>query len=366
MLQRKTRAREDKPARSNRNDNLINRDDDPARLIDQGIDSSHDQDPDDEDIEASEYEFTEVDPESISIGYENDVKDWLLKNQLLDNEYVFRVYKYLNNVSGQRKEFIGEWSDYVPGEHEIGMEFGSGRYIGLLNITDNRGKRRCTSCKFRIHKHYDSLRSQSSMNNFFPSRSMVGHAGGGIDGSLETVGKIIQMILPVVQAKPESQGNYGELMNENYRMMNSIMKRSVFDNMQMLNDLQRKNAGLSEVVESEEEATGAMGVINQIMPMVERFLPLIVGKSMPQARATVDFVKTLPEYNQMVKNKAMLKAFCAFVDSKHGRSETDKILARFKVSRPVPVEKVPVQGGPGQQKLDENKRVRVNNKNVSQ
>lgn len=292
----------------------------------------------------TDYEFREVDPSEIKLGYENDVKDWLSTNKLLDREYRFKVYKYSNPNHGERKELVGDWTDYVPSEHEIGQQFGGGKYIGILHLTDDKGNRRVTSAKFRIHESYDQIAQNAKINQYFPpsgyntflkgSPQSQPQNGGSLNEALETIGKMMAIILPAIQSRPAT-GDYSEIMMENYKMINSMMKRSILDNMQLATDLNRRNAGLSEVAEDEDEVTGAMGIINQIAPLLEKFLPYITGGHTAQAKAAITAVQALPEYQRVIKSKAILKGLCEFIDTKHGAEVTDTILARFKVKRPA-------------------------------
>ena len=294
-----------------------------------------------EDSEETEYSFQEVNPDEIKLGYDNDVQDWLQSNKLIDRSYNFRVYKYVNPNHGERKELVGNWTDCIPTEHEVGQQFGGGRYIAILNITDDTGRRRVTSAKFRIHSSYDITAQQYKANNLFMQPGsypvMAGNQrgnGSSLNEAMDVLAKMMAIITPAIAMQNNSQNNFPEMMMENYKMINSMMKRSIQDNMQFANDMNRREAGLTETVETDEEASGAINIINQVVPLIEKFMPYITGRNNATTAATITAVKALPQYQQLIKSKSILKSFCEFIDQKHGQEVTDQLLSKFKVKRP--------------------------------
>ena len=282
-----------------------------------------------------QYEFKELNPDEISLGYDNDIKDWLMRNKLLDNEHHVSVYKYLNPHTGDRKELVNQYTDYLPSEHEIGISYGSGRYIVLLNITDNKGERRIASAKFRLHASYDDMRYKGQVGQL--TGSIFGGnggrmAGGSMNESLELIGKIMALLLPAIKPT-DSPVNYSEMMMENYKVFNSMLKRSMLDSMQLATDLTRERLNLAETVESEGEATGIGGVLQTIAPMIEQIIPMITCRSNAKSKATIQAVKQLPQYKQIVQSKKAMNELIDFIDKKHGKEIADKIITKFGVKR---------------------------------
>jgi len=292
-------------------------------------------DPDAENIENND-SLDPVDPDinggELSSGspgiphYDLGLRDWFLKNQLEDKSYKVSLYRFINPQFGDRKALVNQYEDLMPSEHEIGLQFGSGRYCVFVTMTDSNGKRRIYNSKFRISDDYDR-RKNTPVND-----SM----GNGFDSAFNLIAKVLTLFQPILQNNNGNNNgsNIRDLLLENYKSTNDILKRSALDNTQFYNDMQRKNMEIPEVFETTEETTGLTGFISQVVPLVEKFLPIIMGKSNTETKAALSLIRTLPAFSDVTKDKSKLNFLIKFIDKNHGVDITDRVLKKLGIVRP--------------------------------
>jgi hypothetical protein len=287
-----------------------------------------------EEIDKEEYAENEV-LESGEIS-EHDIpmtdlglKDWFLKNNFENTEYRVSLYRFLNPAFGEKKSLIYQWSDELPTEHEIGLKYGSGRYCLYVCLTDKTGRRRIYNSKLRISDEYDKIKNGVS--------SEIGTAGSSgninsMDSAFQMVAKVVALIAPLMHSNNnDSTARISDVMLDSYKNMNEVLKQNTIDNTQFMNDLQRKVNFMPEVVETENEVSGLTGFINSIAPLIEKFLPMISDRQNVTSRAAVGVLKTMPQYAEVVKDKAKLKALINFVSKKHGQETCNKVLKNLGI-----------------------------------
>lgn len=282
--------------------------------------------------------------DDLPAGADVELKNYLEKNELLNKSYQVAVYKFEDEQSAN-KTFCKAYANQVPGEHEIGLQFGGGRYYVILQVLDEDGKRRGTTRTVLIHKNYDRLMNSTeagigAMFPVMPAISGGGNGGGGdMQNALTLMRTMMSMFMPLIQQmnKPSKNSElpaYTEMMTESMRAMNEAQKQIFLDNTQYWNDRTRETDGLSETFENEEETTGVMGTINTILPILEKVLPAFIGKPSPQTAATVDMVKNIPGYAKMIKDKKTIKRLLEYITEKHGKDVAIKVLKEFGIKKP--------------------------------
>jgi hypothetical protein len=291
-------------------------------------------------------DLEELTSQNIPQGSDVLLYQYLQRNELIDNEYYVTLYKY-DREHGEMKTYCERWTGQIPNEDYIGKNFGGGRYVLILQVTDVNGKNKGTTKKIRLHKRYDALasRAKNQESNNFP---MINLGGGGENGgnTLQDAIGLIQVMmgtfmpllkmmqLPAQQAPPQSVSEpMADMMKENYRGMNEIMKEMFLDNTQMFNDLSRKAVDLPEVTEDENETSGVVGMINSILPVIEHLLPLITTRG-SQGMKAVETIKSMPQYAKIVQDKKTIKRLVDFISQKHGPEIAKQVLQKFKIKNP--------------------------------
>ena len=281
-------------------------------------------------------EFDFIEPEEIPRNIDNSLKDFLSRNKLLEREYKVSLYKYEHPKMGQKKALQFQYFDETPTEHDVGLTYGSGRYLIIVGLNDESGKYRTASCKFNIAEHYDQLkaeREKAGIPTVQTTGIYHGHGGGGaasISAGLNTVKEVIAMIVPLLNQKQQSNNNPIEFLGESYQSINRVLMQSMMDNTQMVNDALRKQLDLTETFEGEDETTGIMGVINTLSPILEKMIPYILGGGKDIAA-----IKNNPLYGTVIKDKKTLKALADYIEKNHGKDSLNKVLAALKIKKPV-------------------------------
>lgn len=292
---------------------------------------------DDDIIEESDIDL----PGDLYCTADVHLQDYLTKQKLLDSAYVISLYRY-DNEHTQSKSFCGKFVDTIPSEHEIGLEYGSGKFITVLQAVNGRGKRRGTTSTFKIDKRYDLLKEQKEEKEqkkiMAANTQPVVVAGNPIDNTdqmLKLMQTMISMLIPLIRPTQQPQ-SMGEVMSDNFKSMNDVMKNVYMDNAQFYNDVIRDKSNLPEVVEGESEASGFMGILSQITPLIEALLPKITSRGQQSVDA-VNQIKSMPGYNQVMKDKRVIKGLVSFIKEKHGSETAVKVARKFNLK--VPKEK---------------------------
>lgn len=287
--------------------------------------------------EESGFDFIEA--EDLPRNIDSALKDFLNRNKLLDREYKVSLYKYAHPNQGMKKELQYQYFDECPTEHDIGLTFGSGRYIIILGVHDKVGKWRTASSKFNIAAHYDKMKEEKDKGAVphFPTAVFQGQGGGGnMNAGLGMVKEVIAMLLPLIMNKQnQANANPFEMMGDSYKSMSKVLTQSMLDSTQMINDAVRKNLDLTETYEDEEENTGIMGVVNTLSPILEKLVPYIVGGDQKEAKTGIDAIKSNPLYNIVIKDKKALKELVKFVKEKHGKKVLKEVLTKLNIKEPA-------------------------------
>lgn len=264
------------------------------------------------------------------------LQSYLTKQKLLDSSFVISIYRY-DNPHTQQKSFCGKFVDMIPSEHEIGLEYGSGKFLTVLQAVNGRGKRKGTTSTFKIDKRYDRLKEEKEQKtiNAAPNQQPVVYAGNPIDNTdqmLKLMQTMISMLIPLIRPTQQPQ-SMGEVMSDNFKSMNDVMKNVYMDNAQFYNDVIRDKSNLPEVVEGESEASGFMGILSQITPLIEALLPKITSRGQQSVDA-VNQIKSMPGYNQVMKDARVIKGLVNFIEEKHGVDTAAKVAKKFNLKIP--------------------------------
>lgn len=303
---------------------------DPPKIIDKEEQEVEEQ------IKYSDDSFRELVPEDLHAGYDNTVNDWLLRKGLFEQNYTLRVYRF--DSRGERVH-VGKFSDHIPDEDEIGHKFGGGKYECMLTVSDKNRKRHVTSSRFSLDDNYNDIireRKQKLYQDNIKGNNGVPMNPGfnNFDSMIEGISKLMVVMMPLFNRNDNnSSPDMASFMLKNYEMMQGVMKRSILDQQQNVNDIQRMSFGVPDVMDDIKETTGLMGVINNLSPLIEKFLPLILGGGMG-SKTAVGIVKAVPQYQQIVQNKTALKEMIAIIERNHGKDAVKKVLQEFKLKRP--------------------------------
>ena len=264
-------------------------------------------------------------------SFEDELEEWLQGYN--DNSCKVSLYKYENKSMGARRALICQFEDEIPTMHQIGCAYGSGRYFLMVTIpkVDAAGKRPVKSYSFRIHETYDKYIQKDDAPKVSPMQE-----------TLQMMTAMIGVITPLINAmRPAQQGNPFEMIQPlivgQAKAMQDMATTSIQNQMNTANELIKKQIDQSyEVVDDDETDDGneGSGLLNQILPLVEQFLPQILGdKTGLFAKSAIGMVKNAPQFKQIVEDKNSYIRLISHLDEKYGSSETNKLLKMLKLKR---------------------------------
>lgn len=278
---------------------------------------------------------------------------FLQRIELEEQIPIYYLSKYENYLSGESKAFIAKFEDCEPpDEHLIGKLYGSGRYLLSCTIPPVRGKKGTTRLyRFRVHPSFDNVAGGPNLPGAQQQMVMIpsapGHAEPGMVQAFGMMEKLLMMLMPLFN-RPRDENVLG-ILQQNYSSVNDLMKKQMQDNLKMIGDYQRTIADIGDTgtmnTETETETEERPSIIDQFGPLIQQWLPVLLGGG-PKAAAAGALVNSVPQVQQIMKDKFQLRQIIAYLDQSNGPDATDKLLSALKIQRigkrpvSVPVQQV--------------------------
>jgi len=300
-----------------------------------------------------ELDFCEEMGESFIVPtFSEKLNDWLSRSNAESAEVKLFVYKFEGN--GDEKALCGKYSgNEIPDEHDLGLEHGSGRFLAIAHIPTDKGKK-TNSWRFRISPRYDELKKQKILENNpyapypYAMPPVKGEASLPVQtapvDNIKQLAELVSVLKPLLAptASPLQEMQFGQkIMMQNFEAMNEMMKASLLDTNKAIREALRHNLNgdISEGEymqndEEEEEDKGILGQLEQVLPLLEQFIPKLLAKG-PQGNVTAAMVRGLPQYKEIANNAEAVKSLIAFVEKKHGKEATEALLKKLKIARPI-------------------------------
>lgn len=278
------------------------------------------------DIELTENTGEEIQRASIS----GDVIEWTQKHSLTDEGYICSLYKY--SKAGDRiKEMCFQYIDEIPTEHNIGLTFGAGRYECIFNGQDAAGKKYSLCRKFTLNSHYDLLREKENKNQLAGNvpPAIVRMQNSEVGQAMSVMKEIMGMILPFMQLNAAAQRQTTSSPLDAFKGFNEVLRQNALDNTQFYNDIMRKIGQVPEAVETQGESEMNNGFLGQIFPLIEKFLPMIIGNQKKSSQ-TIDSLKALPGVASVLQDKNQLAAILKKIKTEKGEATYLKCLKALK------------------------------------
>lgn len=296
-----------------------------------------------------EFDVSETDQHSAA-SLSGRVHAFLQRIDMADTSPVYYLSKYDHFGAGEQKAFVAKFEDCEPPDEAlIGSKYGAGRYILTCQIPAGGGRKSpiVRIYRFRVSPVFD--RKDEGMAPAAIPATYPAPAASPQAGFLEAFAlfeKMMMMIVPLFN-RPRDENVLG-ILNQNYQSVNDLMKKQMMDNLKMITDYQRTIASLGEGEEVEttttEERPEPPSILEQFGPLIQQWIPVLLGGG-PKAAAAGALVQTVPQVQEVLRDKLQLRKIISFLDSQHGPDKTDKILAALKIQRtgkrPVQVQQVP-------------------------
>lgn len=281
--------------------------------------------PDGADVQTEEFE---------ALSYVDQINDFIARNNLLEIEAVYYLYKFDSNT-GNAKSFIHKYSAVEPPDEDtIGRTFGAGRYLVILAIPrcEKAPKGYMRSYQIKIHSYYDTLKQAPAA----PAPTIIQQSGGNFSDAFEMIAKIVAIITPLLQRSQQPQvPDMSAMLFKTYEATNEVLKKSMTENVKNLGEMQRKILSLengemnTEVDTDEEEGTS---LLETLKPLLLEWLPKLIGNS-PESKVVQSVVKNTPQFKRIISNKQEFKTLVSYLDQQQGKEVTDKVLGSLKLKR---------------------------------
>jgi hypothetical protein len=272
-------------------------------------------------------DFSIDDSPDVPLPMDEDLKTWINSIEGAgDSGYQATLYKYDNARHGCRKEFVHQWDDETPTLHDIGSTFGGGRYYLIVSFPEKvKGQRLVRGYKFRIHENYNAF---AGNKNLVPYNG--GNNGNGIKDSLNLFREVVSVIVPLL--KPNENGLMAQANMSSMNTVNEIIKQSARSQLDTYRELMTAMKSLQDREEVEEEQPDqAAGFLTMIEPLLERYLPLLLGNG-ANSKAAIETVKRFPQFKQVISNKKELQQLIEYTLKKEGKEKTGILLKKLKVN----------------------------------
>jgi hypothetical protein len=158
-----------------------------------------------------------------------------------------------------------------------------------------------------------------------------------VDASLALIERVFAMLAPILTAAMRPPAAPGAEMVQSYQALNQILRNQTMENVALLNDMTRKNTGLAEYGEEEEEegppAPAKPSMLETLTPFIAQIAEKILGGG-PQGAAAAAMVKTVPGFKKVMNNPQDVKQIISYLDKTYGPEKTSLMLKKLRIERP--------------------------------
>lgn len=264
-----------------------------------------------------------------------ELRGWIEDTVELGQGYKATLYKFMN-PKGHKKVIVFQYDDYIPGEHEIGIEYGSGRYELFASGYDSRGTVTGARRRFELHGHYDMLMQEQIQNrpgggHLQQNQMIPGHQPGA--DPLAMMQAIMGMVLPMVQsmqANQPSQPDMSTLMTNHYENMGNVMKKNAMEQSNMFAEIARLSGGITP---EDEDRHPVHDILETVLPLIDRFLPKLAEKG-AKSTALATTVKMMPEFDEVKGDPEAMKILYEEAIEKHGITKAKAAMKKLGVKIP--------------------------------
>jgi hypothetical protein len=260
------------------------------------------------------------------------------------------VYKYRLN-SGSQRSLCGKFEgDSIPDEHNIGLQYGSGKYLAIIQVPagENQARKQST-ISFEISTTYDDMRRTAAATGQLPylnslpvrNASMVPQNAQAdnmamLRETMSFMAELFGKMQGAAPAPPQPTTDMASLMLQQYKGMGDILKANLISTDSFLQDtLKTKiNAEMKQIAENkkgdrsnnddddDDDDETPPSLLQAVIPEILKLLPALLSN--PQTAALVqaaaspaaiqaagNAVSTLQQSHKKAVNTAILKKVLA-------------------------------------------------------
>jgi hypothetical protein len=203
----------------------------------------------------------------------------------------------------------------VPDEHDIGLTYGAGKYMIVVNLPKTDSDRpKSNSWVFTCAEHYNDLLKQNK-RMFENSPQIIQQQP--VVSPIESLKPILEMVatfFPLIKSMipqnnstammAEFQKTIMQMQSDNALHVNKLMLDNARENMKAITEVIKNQSESCETLEDiPDTGIDFVDKIKDFMPLIMQFLPALSGSG-PASFATAQAVKSIPEVKKLINNKS--------------------------------------------------------------
>ena len=278
-------------------------------------------------------------------GYGAELNKYLADNGAEGQSYTATLYKYNPRVKNEQS-VIDEFEGSMLSVKELGMEYGSGKYRWFVHFPSDSGLKPKAFIVV-IDPIWDRKRIEAGIidprMNVMRSPEPSPFAAG-----MDMFKMMMDMIRPIIESSKVNQVpafNPQQMLMENFNMTQSILEGTLQKNSALYRDFVKiaaESAATSPIDDEDDDEVKKPDYVGMLLPIIDKFLPLVLGDKTPLAQTAIQALKTSQEFKQLTKgeNSGDLKHVLSALDDhfseggKNGKAVTEELLKRIGVKRP--------------------------------
>lgn len=266
-------------------------------------------------------------------GGSTELKNWIEETIELNQGYKAVLYRF-SNPKGNQKVNVFQYNDYIPDEHEIGLEYGAGRYEIFASGYNDLGKVIGARRRFELHNNYNQLMQENynKRPGQHTQQNQNNHNQQNVD-PLAMMQSVMGMMIPLMQTMQSNQPqqpDMSSLMTNHYKNMGDVMKSNAIEQSSMYAEIARLSGGMNP---EEEDRHPVQDILETVLPLIDRFLPKLAAKG-PKSTALATTVKMMPEFEDVKNDPEAMKELYTQAIAKHGITKAKAAMKKLGV--PIP------------------------------
>lgn len=268
-----------------------------------------------------------------------------MREKINSDELTYYIYKYDSPTSTGKT--LMDKTGIEPDEHEMGLEYGGGRFEIILVKNVQDGDPKVRSYQVRLNDRYTKLaeeRKRALVESLKPPSSAP-MAVPSFEPMLVMFKSFLDIMRPMASPPPtpnfDMVAQMGQVMVQNYMGLNDVMKEMSMNNVRMFHQMEQEFTTGSDPDDNDgepgDQTTEAPppqpGIIEQVIPLLVEWVPkLFQGGDVAKLAETT--LKTSQIIQQIFHDKTKFANLIKHLDSEYGSKNVDRILQRLSMRRP--------------------------------
>lgn len=227
------------------------------------------------------------------LPWEEDFLAWNESERIDESTLTVTLYRLR---PGKVKERVWRWTDEIPDEHDIGLQFGSGSYIVYATLSAPGGYRKVRHRRFILAASYDAERARAQREQGLDrhaSPNPMGMGGGFGMGPEFVMGMMERMMTAFMGAMANRQMSAAPDMshwNQANEIVGRVVSQAAESQLQQSREVTKLLAGAAKGESMEMEATDG-DFKDYIKDMVKEYGPTLLEAAGLRLKAATGFVQ---------------------------------------------------------------------------